>query len=75
MEWILILILAAGPVTVPRPFPNEAECLGAGQLAIPQCNSVIGSFDRVEQVCGLRRFICVPQPIPRKLTRPRLAPR
>lgn len=61
MEWILILNLASGAVTVPRPFQTEEACIGAGEKALPQCTATLGLFDRVQEVCFPRRFICVPE--------------
>jgi hypothetical protein len=62
MEWILILPLLSGTIVVPRPFHSEEECIGAGEKAQPQCTQVLGLFDRVQDICTVRRFICVPQP-------------
>jgi hypothetical protein len=64
MEWILILLLHSGTVTVPRPFQSEAACIGAGETALPQCTAAVDLFDRVREVCERRRFVCVPQPKP-----------
>jgi len=30
MEWVLVLLLASGPVTMAIPYASEEECLGAG---------------------------------------------
>ena len=80
LEWILILNFATGAVIMPRAFPNEAECIGAGELALPACTEGIGVFGEVHEACFPRRFTCVPQPrirsvnpvipIPRKLVCP-----
>jgi hypothetical protein len=62
MEWILIITLATGPVSMPRPYASEQECIGAGETAQPQCVAVTDMFNRLEEICQPRRFICVPQP-------------
>jgi hypothetical protein len=62
MEWILIITLATGPVTVPRPYASEQECIGAGETALPQCVRTADFFNRMEEICSPRRFICVAQP-------------
>ena len=46
MEWVLIITLATGPVTVPRAYANEQECVGAGETAQPQCYRVTDLFNR-----------------------------
>jgi hypothetical protein len=62
MEWVLILILAMGSVTLPHPFATEQECVGAGESALPNCTAAVDLLGRVEQICFPRRFICAPQP-------------
>jgi hypothetical protein len=62
MEWVLILLLSAGSVSLPRSFHSEEECLGAGEKALPSCTATLGLFDRVQEVCSVRRYVCVAQP-------------
>jgi hypothetical protein len=62
MEWILILNFLSGPVILPRAFPNEQECVGAGEQALPQCTATSGVFGDVREICIPRRFTCVAQP-------------
>jgi hypothetical protein len=62
MEWVLVLLLASGPVTMAIPYASEEECLGAGELALPSCSVGIGIFRDVEEVCHRRAYICAPQP-------------
>jgi hypothetical protein len=64
MEWVLILTLATGSVALPRAYSSELECIGAGELTQPQCVRSLDLFNRAEEVCQPRRFICVPQPRP-----------
>jgi hypothetical protein len=68
MEWVLILNFLSGPVILPRAFPNEQECIGAGDLALPACSSSLGIFGEIREICVPRRFTCVAQPRLRRVT-------
>ena len=62
MEWILILTLVTGTVTMPRPFASEQECIGAGETALPRCVEADGLFGEIRETCFRARYVCVPQP-------------
>ena len=57
MEWILIITLATGPVSMPRPYASEQECIGAGETAQPQCVAVTDMFNRLEEICQHGAFV------------------
>ena len=66
MEWVLILTLATGAVVLPRGYASELECIGAGESVAPACTITSDVFGRAQEICTPRRFVCVPQPIPRR---------